>query len=714
MYGGPLALGSGLLSTDTVRGVIGYCIPFSQVRENKSCNPETIDHSLSYSLKPNPSHPALEPQACYLPVLSKNLFLWILIMASSDNTLVNEMIAETENCCLEDFSIQVVPDLESAQDTIAKTVVGRLFSKKTISHGTLRKTLTGMWKLRPGWRFQAPESKTFVFRLNSPREVKYVLENGPWNPCGGFLLVTNLPEDGRWESADLTKLDIWVKAKGVPLPYLTDDCLVQMAKRLGPLLNANKVKRNGIVVNDYLRFQVRLDLNRPLLAGVSLPELGQKKVWSYFKYERLPSFCYKCGVIGHLEDECSGLKRMVSTHNGRSIPLFGPWLKDGSRLENGFALLEVEEIQDIQRLEKEDTLDGQSALPGAVPATLPVEAANHLPEKSSGVHGNPGGDDVDAIPAGRTRVEQVGMEGVVSQKGDNEFNVAYNDYVDMSHFPSKHVIHVANLFKEKLGPIKFGATREELGQSGSKSGLPNKLKKPRLIGPRGIPKPSLFGRKPTLLGQSTGAKRKKISHVITKNDPFVDESDGLSCLVGVDKSGIKDVFAEESGVNHLEPSNSSDGHLDPNKKSRLLINSLRSNEGSFGFITEQGEGANGKAPSDEATMVNPSPGRLFIYGPPVRSDRAVFWEARIMEILSLNHPWVLVGDLNIISGQVDKFGGRAVEAEEGHHLSELMNVTGGVDLGCTGNFFTWSNGRRLPSLVKERLDRAICDPEWMI
>uniref|UniRef100_A0A803PEE7 RNase H type-1 domain-containing protein n=1 Tax=Cannabis sativa TaxID=3483 RepID=A0A803PEE7_CANSA len=105
---------------------------------------------------------------------------------------------------------------------------------------------------------------------------------------------------------------------------------------------------------------------------------------------------------------------------------------------------------------------------------------------------------------------------------------------------------------------------------------------------------------------------------------------------------------------------------------------------------------------------------LFIYGPPVRSDRAVFWEARIMEILSLDHPWVLVGDLNIISGQVDKFGGRAVEAEEGHHLSELLNVTGGVELGCTGNFFTWSNGRRLPSLVKERLDRAICDPGWMI
>ncbi|KAF4389627.1 hypothetical protein F8388_009760 [Cannabis sativa] len=705
MYGGPLASSSGLLSTDTVRGVVGYCIPFYLVRKNKSCIPVSAAHRLPYPLrfplKPNPSYLAFEAQDRHHPALSNSLLLWILTMASSDTTLVNEMIEETENCCLEDFSIQVVPDLESAKDTIAKTVVGRLFSKKMISHGTLRKTLTGMWKLRLGWRLQSPESKILVFRLNSNREVKYVLENGPWNPCGGFLLVTRLPEDGRWESADLTKLDIWVKAKGVPLPYLTDECLAQMANRMGPLLNANKVRRNGVVVNDYLRFQVRLDLNRPLLAGVSLPELGQKKIWSYFKYERLSIFCYKCGVIGHLEDDCSGLKRLVAANNGRSIPLFGPWLKDGSRLENGFALLEVEEIQDINRLEKDDTSAGVSDLPGAAPAAIPEEAANPPQEKIPGNIQNPGGDDVAVGHVGRTRVEQVGMEGVVSQKRDNEFNVAYNDYVEMAHFPSKHVIHVANLFKEKLGPIKFGANREEVGLNGSKSGPSNKLKKPRLIGPRGIPRPSLFGRKPTPLGQCSGAKRKKTLHDTTKIDPFVDESDGLSCLVGVDKSGIKDVFAEESGVNHLELSNSSEGYIDPNKKSRLLINSLRSNEGSFGFTKEQGGEVNGKPPSADDTMVNPSP-------------RATFWEARILEILALNHPWVLVGDLNIITGQIDKFGGRSVEAGEGHHLTELMNVTGGVDLGCTGNFFTWSNGRSLPNLVKERLDRAICDPEWII
>ncbi|KAF4373144.1 hypothetical protein F8388_019326 [Cannabis sativa] len=651
MYGGPLAMGSGLLPTDTVRCVVGYCIPFFHVRKNNPSILDPVDHSpsisLSFPLKPKSTPSVLEPQLLYSS-FSISTSLGLVIMASSNDSLVNEMIAETENCCLEDFSIQVAPDLESAQETIAKTVVGRLYSKKMISHGTLRKTLSGI-----------------------PQEVKFVLENGPWNPCGGFLLVTSLPEDGRWESADLLKLDIWVKAKGVPLPYLTEDCLAQMAKRMGLLLSANKVRRNGIVVNDFLRFQVRLDLSRPLLAGVSLPEINQKKIWSYFKYERLPIFCYKCGVIGHLEDDCSGLKRMVTAHNGRSLPLYGSWLKDGSRLENGFALLEVEEIQDIQRLEKEDISTGGNGPSAAPPAAQLGGVAIQFPEKSTGDRGNPGCAEVADVPAGRTRVEQVGMEGVVSQKGDNEFNVAYNDYVDMTHFPSKHVIHVANLFKDKLGPIKFGAAREEVDQTGPKSGLVQKLKKPKLIGPRGIPKPSIFGRRPNNMGHSSGAKRKKLLNDVVNVDPFVAESDGLSCLVGVDKTGIKDAFAEESGVNHLANSNSSDVSVDPNKKSRLLINSLRSNEGSFGFIQEQKDGINGSAPTDETKMANLPPGHK--------------------------------------SGTI-----QVSEQRRGPLPLGFDDCHGGVDLGCTGNFFTWSNGRSLPALVKERLDRAICDPDWII
>ncbi|XP_030487453.2 uncharacterized protein LOC115704382 [Cannabis sativa] len=105
---------------------------------------------------------------------------------------------------------------------------------------------------------------------------------------------------------------------------------------------------------------------------------------------------------------------------------------------------------------------------------------------------------------------------------------------------------------------------------------------------------------------------------------------------------------------------------------------------------------------------------LFVYGPPTKAARKEFWEERTLEVLALNHPWLLLGDLNTISGQQDKVGGREVEASDGSDLNELLDSTGGVDLGCVGNHFTWTNGRRFQDLIKERLDRALCDPEWMM
>ncbi|KAF4380425.1 hypothetical protein F8388_024718 [Cannabis sativa] len=292
------------------------------------------------------------------------------------------------------------------------------------------------------------------------------------------------------------------KAKGLLMPYLTDECLTQMAKRMGTLLNANKVRKNGVIANDFLHFQVRLNLNLPLLVGVSLLNPSNKKIWSHFKYERLPTFCYKCGIIKNIKEDYSALKRMVSVHDGRSVPLFGPWLKDGSRLDNGFTLLEFEDLQDIKRMDKEDKTT----------------------ERNQVGHGGPSSCEVAASPAGQTRAEHVRMEGVVSQQGDNAYVVSYKDYVDT---------------------------------------------------------------KSTTGGPKSGAKRKNIFGNSNKHNSFVAESDGLSCLVGVDKTKIKDVFVDESGVNILETSKSDDELLDPSKKYRLLINSLRSVESSFGSRNEE-------------------------------------------------------------------------------------------------------------------------------
>uniref|UniRef100_A0A0A9A291 CCHC-type domain-containing protein n=1 Tax=Arundo donax TaxID=35708 RepID=A0A0A9A291_ARUDO len=63
---------------------------------------------------------------------------------------------------------------------------------------------------------------------------------------------------------------------------------------------------------EFLRIKVQLDISKPLIRGlwIRLDEEiecnGLRSIRHFFivKYEKLPNFCYICGKIGHIEEEC--------------------------------------------------------------------------------------------------------------------------------------------------------------------------------------------------------------------------------------------------------------------------------------------------------------------------------------------------------------------------------------------------------------------------
>lgn len=54
-----------------------------------------------------------------------------------------------------------------------------------------------------------------------------------------------------------------------------------------------------------LRIQIRVDISRPLRRGVNITlddAIGRS--WIPIQYERLPEFCFLCGIIGHQHKNC--------------------------------------------------------------------------------------------------------------------------------------------------------------------------------------------------------------------------------------------------------------------------------------------------------------------------------------------------------------------------------------------------------------------------
>jgi hypothetical protein len=102
-----------------------------------------------------------------------------------------------------------------------------------------------------------------------------------------------------------------------------------------------------------------------------------------------------------------------------------------------------------------------------------------------------------------------------------------------------------------------------------------------------------------------------------------------------------------------------------------------------------------------------------IYGLPDKQFKSVFWETLLHEGSGYNGPWMCIGDFNMIMSQSDKFGGRPYACSSNDAFHCFMNSLGMIDLGFSGNPFTWSNKRRDDHLIKERLDRGITNPKWV-
>lgn len=65
---------------------------------------------------------------------------------------------------------------------------------------------------------------------------------------------------------------------------------------------------------------IKVRVNAPLVPGFRMKSSNGKKLRIYFKYEKLFTFCYDCGILGHDQGLCKW--------EGSIEPnKYGPWLR---------------------------------------------------------------------------------------------------------------------------------------------------------------------------------------------------------------------------------------------------------------------------------------------------------------------------------------------------------------------------------------------------
>ena len=113
---------------------------------------------------------------------------------------------------------------------------------------------------------------------------------------------------------------------------------------------------------------------------------------------------------------------------------------------------------------------------------------------------------------------------------------------------------------------------------------------------------------------------------------------------------------------------------------------------------------------------NPVCDWLFVgfYGPPYYSKKKKAWENLSALLESYHGPWVCLRDFNFTLNEDECRGSRKGNSFATNFLKELMFDFGVIDLGYSGNKFTWAKGRWGNAAIKRRLDRGIANISWRL
>ncbi|XP_019430035.1 PREDICTED: uncharacterized protein LOC109337510 [Lupinus angustifolius] len=76
-------------------------------------------------------------------------------------------------------------------------------------------------------------------------------------------------------------------------------------------------------------------------------------------------------------------------------------------------------------------------------------------------------------------------------------------------------------------------------------------------------------------------------------------------------------------------------------------------------------------------------------------------------------PWCCIGDFNVVLRAHECKGARLPARLPSEEFKTFSDSSELVHLNTSGQFFTWSNRRRSVARIKKRLDRSLCNEEWL-
>ncbi|MBA0730113.1 hypothetical protein Golax_023351 [Gossypium laxum] len=179
------------------------------------------------------------------------------------------------------------------------SLICSVWTNKSYNHDSFKAQMKSIWKTKEKFEIQLVGQNLFLITFESEDDLESVMEGQPWLFRKNLIIFDRIFKPTTRDQITLVSSPFWIKI---------GPCLPEFDKK--DLLHAVGVTFGGVIRSEisgeFCRLRIQLNVQKPLRRGIFVSTGNGNKCWIPFKYEKLPTFCFGCGKLGHgLQDYTS-------------------------------------------------------------------------------------------------------------------------------------------------------------------------------------------------------------------------------------------------------------------------------------------------------------------------------------------------------------------------------------------------------------------------
>lgn len=190
--------------------------------------------------------------------------------------------------------------LTSEVEDNSKTFVAKLFTKRRINIKALSRTLKSMWRFVQDFEVRDLTENTVLLLFMDEPDTQKILSQGPW-PFNKYLIGLYKPKATKYvDDVSFDTTSFWIQIHNLPLSRMNRANAHAIGSTIGKVEQVD-ASLAGECHGRYLRVRVNIRIDQPLCRGRYVDVGDGEPHWISFQYERMPIFCYWCGLMNHDE-----------------------------------------------------------------------------------------------------------------------------------------------------------------------------------------------------------------------------------------------------------------------------------------------------------------------------------------------------------------------------------------------------------------------------